>query len=263
MTKLYRMYIDESGDHTYHNLDHESRRYLGLTGCIIEFEQYRTNFQPHVEALKQKHFPHNPDDAVILHRTDIINCRGPFWRLRDRMKQIAFNHDLLDFLSLQDYRIVTVVIDKKTHIERYGNATFHPYHYCLAALLERYCRFLNAIKARGDVLAESRGGSEDRQLKEAYKAFYNSGTQFRNPGYFQKALTSREIKIRPKSANIAGLQISDILAYPSKQEILFEQNLISDPGETFGKEIWENTKNKYVHEVYGTSIHHYGKIFLK
>lgn len=263
MTKLFRLYIDESGDHTYHSLDHESRRYLGLTGCIIEFEYYRTNFHPQFEALKQKHFPYSPDEPVIFHRTDIINRRGPFWRLRDRNNQMVFNKDLLEFLSQQDYRIISVVIDKKTHIERYGEAAFHPYHYCLAAMLERYCRFLNTIHAMGDVLAESRGGSEDRQLKEAYKAVYNSGTQLRNPAYFQKALTSHEIKIKPKTANIAGLQISDVLAYPSKQEVLFEQNLISDPGDTFGKEIWERIKDKYVHDVSGTVIHQYGKILLK
>lgn len=257
------MYIDESGDHTYHNLHDESRRYLGLTGCIIESEYYRTNFQPRVEALKQKHFPHSPDDPVIFHRTDIINRRGVFWRLGDRMSQIAFNQDLLDFFSQQNYRIVTVVIDKRTHIERYGEAAFHPYHYCLAAMIERYCRFLNTTKARGDVLAESRGGSEDRQLKEAYKTVYNSGTQFRNPGYFQNALTSHEIKIKPKSANIAGLQISDLLAYPSKQQILVEQNLISDSGETFGKEIWEKINDKYIQEIYETVAHQYGKMLLK
>ena len=91
-------------------------------------------------------------------------------------------------------------------------------------MLERYCRFLNTIHATGDVLAESRGGSEDRQLKEAYKAVYNSGTQLRSPAYFQKTLTSHEIKIKPKTANIAGLQISDVLAYPGKQELLIEQN---------------------------------------
>lgn len=264
MTELFRMYIDESGDHTFHHSsDHKSRRYLGLTGCIIESEYYRTNFHPHFEALKQKHFPYSPDEPVIFHRTDIINRRGPFWRLRDRIKQAKFNQDLLDFLSQQDYRIISVVIDKKNHIERYGEAAFHPYHYCLAVMLERYSRFLNTIHVVGDVLAESRGGTEDRQLKESYKTVYNSGTQFRNPAFFQKALTSREIKIKPKSANIAGLQISDLLAYPCKQKILTEQNIISDSGETFGKEIWEEIKDKFAYEVTGGVVHPYGKIFLK
>lgn len=264
MESLFRMYIDESGDHTYHHDSiHEARRYLGLTGCIIEFEYYRTTFHPYFETLKQKHFPYSPDEPVIFHRTDIINCRGPFWRLRDRTAQAKFDQDLLDFLSQQDYRIISVVIDKKTHIERYGEAALHPYHYCLAVMLERYSRFMNSVHARGDVLAESRGGTEDCQLKDSYKTVYSNGTQFRSPRFFQNALTSHEIKIKPKSANIAGLQLSDILAYPCKQQILIEQNIISDPGGTFGKKIWLAIKDKFVYDITEGRTQPYGKIFLK
>ena len=96
----YRIYIDESGDHTYKNLDNPPERYLGLTGCIVEKEYYRTKFYPELEALKQKHFPHNPDNPVILHRADIVSRRGPFWRLRDDNNREAFNRDLLKFFAL-------------------------------------------------------------------------------------------------------------------------------------------------------------------
>lgn len=99
-------------------------------------------------------------------------------------KQRAFNEDFLQFVEAQDYRIITAVIDKKTHIERYGEVARHPYHYCLAVLLERYCGFLNFYNAQGDVLAESRGGTEDQQLKEAYRAVYNAGTQWRGTEFF-------------------------------------------------------------------------------
>ncbi|HHH41115.1 MAG TPA: DUF3800 domain-containing protein [Chloroflexi bacterium] len=141
--KRYRLYIDESGDHTFSDLSNPARRYLGLTGCFVESEVYRTQFYPALEALKQAHFPYNPDEPVILHRKDLINRRGPFWRLRDPEAERRFNEDLLRFLADQEYLLITVVIDKKSHIERYGSAAYHPYHYCLAALLERYCGFLN------------------------------------------------------------------------------------------------------------------------
>lgn len=174
--KRYRLYIDESGDHTYYELEEPAKRYLGLTGIFIEGEYYRITFQSGMERLKQKHFPHNPDDPVILHRADIINRRGPFWRLRDSEKEKAFNEDFLQFIEEQDYYVITVVIDKKTHIERHGEAAYHPYHYCLTALLERYCGFLNFYNAQGDVLAESRGGTEDMKLKRAYQKLYTEGT---------------------------------------------------------------------------------------
>jgi len=260
--KRYRLYIDESGDHTYYELKDPAKRYLGITGIFIEGEYYRTTFQPEMERLKQKHFPHNPDEPVILHREDIINGRGPFWRLRDMEKEQAFNEDVLQFMEEQDYRIVTVVIDKKTHIERYGEVAYHPYHYCLAVLLERYCGFLNFYDAQGDILAESRGGTEDRQLKEAYRTLYTAGTQWRGTEFFQRGLTSSESKLKPKIANIAGLQLADLLAYPSKQEILIEEQRINDPGDNFGKQVCQHIQEKYNRQVYEGKIRGYGKILL-
>jgi len=260
--KLYRMYIDESGDHTYYEEEDPAKRYLGLTGTLIEYEYYRTTFQPQLELLKQKHFPHSPDEPVILHRADIVNRRGSFWRLRDPEKEKAFNEALLQFLKEQVYCIITVVIDKNSHIKRYADAAYHPYHYCLTAMLERYCGYLNFYNARGDVLAESRGGVEDRQLKIAYRSLYEEGTYYRGINFFQKALTSGEIKLKPKWKNIAGLQLSDLLAYPSKQEILIEERRINDPGDNFGKQICQCIQVKYNKHVYEGRIRGYGKNFL-
>ena len=155
------------------------------------------------------------------------------------------------------------MIDKKSHIERYQEAAFHPYHYCVASLLERYCGYLNFINAVGDVLAESRGGREDRQLKEAFIRIYDGGTLWREAAFFQRALTSKEIKLKPKTANIAGLQLADLLAYPIKQDILFEEDRISDPGDVFGKKICQVAVGKYNKHIYQGHVRGYGRIFLK
>ena len=79
-SKIYRMYVDESGDHTYS----EDKRYLGLTGVIFESQNYKDIFHPSFEEFKEKHFPYNPDDPVILHRREILDKSGPFWRLQDK-----------------------------------------------------------------------------------------------------------------------------------------------------------------------------------
>ena len=42
--KRYRLYIDESGDHTYQDIEDPARRYLGLIGCFVDGEVYRTRF---------------------------------------------------------------------------------------------------------------------------------------------------------------------------------------------------------------------------
>jgi len=288
MPQIYRLYIDESGDHSYGKkelqslrikfkdrtidfpmahypeLERGDKRYLGLTGCIIETDKYRSVFYPRFEELKQKHFPHNPDEPIILHRKEIINKRGPFWRLRDIEKEKAFNEDLLSFFEEMDYRVITVVIDKKVHIERYEESAFHPYHYCLGAILERYCGYLHFYNSKGDVLGESRGGTEDRQLKEAYNCIYNSGTQFRRPDFFHSVLKSKEIKLKTKHANIAGIQLADLLAHPLKQEILIENGRISDTLDAlFGKRVCEIIRRKYNRHFYDGRIYGYGKVFLK
>ncbi len=260
--KRYRLYIDESGDHTFYDTDEPGKRYLGLLGLMINTEHYRTTMQPNLEALKQRHFPHSPDEPVILHRKDIINKSGPFWRLRDPGNETAFNTDFLEYCLNHEYRVIAVVIDKKTHSERYREAALHPYHYCLVALLERYCGLLNLRGHQGDVMAESRGGTEDRQLKEAYHAVYRAGTQWRGRSFFQRALTSGQIKLKPKSSNIAGLQFADLLAHPVKQAILLEKGRIDDSGDNFGRQLCECLVEKYNRQVYNGRVWGYGKVFL-
>lgn len=260
--KLYRMYIDESGDHTYYETEDPTKRYLGLTAIIVESEHYRKNFQPSLEMLKQQHFPHSPDEPVILHREEIVNKRGPFWRLKDSEKEILFNEDLISFLSEQRYCVISIVIDKKVHVKLYGVAAYHPYHFCLMALLERYCGYLNFYNSRGDVMAESRGGTEDRQLKVAYKSVYEGGTYYRNYEFFQKVMTSVEIKLKTKWRNIAGLQIADILAHPCKQEILADLKKCTVSEDNFGMQICRAIRSKYNQQVYEGRIWGYGKIFI-
>ena len=46
------------------------------------------------------------------------------------------------------------------------------------------------------------------------------GTDFLSAQELQNYITSKEIKLKPKSANIAGLQLADLVAYPAKIEIL-------------------------------------------
>jgi hypothetical protein len=105
MTKRYRLYIDESGDHTYSVMNSSPKQYLGIMGCFIESDYYRQKFQPNFEELKQKYFPHSPDEPVIFHRSEIIEKRGSFWRLRNTEIKEKFNEDLLNFLKNADYKV--------------------------------------------------------------------------------------------------------------------------------------------------------------
>jgi hypothetical protein len=240
-----RLYVDESGDHTYRNLEDIGRRYLGLIGVAIESDYYRNGFQPGLEALKQSHFPHNPDEPVILHREDIYNRRHAFGVLNDTARNDAWEHDFIEFVRNSSYRLITVVIDKKAHRERYGDAAEHPYHLCMTAMLERYRGCLMYVGGRGDVLAESRGAPEDMALKKVYKDTWEHGTFYITSGRFQGILTTRELKVKKKRDNIAGLQFADLLAHPATREILVSRGKIAPVSPSYGARLAEAFRSKY------------------
>jgi hypothetical protein len=174
-----------------------------------------------------------------------------------------FEDVLLNLLSDAKFTIICVVIDKQSHIERYAEAAYHPYHFCLVALLERYCGYLNYFNARGDVLAESRSGTADRLLKKAFTGTFFGGTYWRDPQFFQRALTSRELKLKKKSDDIGGLQLADLLAHPVKQEILNDHQKIQLTGTTFGERLCAAIQKKFNRRFSDGRIQGYGKVFLE
>ncbi len=256
----YRLYIDESGDHTYNSLEDPSHRYLALLGVWFGTDHYVT-FADDLERFKRDIFGPRPDKPVILHRSDIINRKGPFGVLCDAKKRATFDKGLLQIISSARFRMVCVVIDKQRHQEMYSSP-FHPYHYCLAAMLDRYCGWLNYKNAVGDAMAEARGKEENVQLVEAYRRVWESGTLMFRRGHHQRVLTSKDIKIRDKRANIAGLQLADVLAYPVKQACLVARGWIPDPGDVFGKRVMQAAAAKLNRNEASGQVTGYGTVHL-
>ncbi len=197
----YRLYIDESGDHALNPSNTPAQRYLALLGVVFENNDY-LKFADALLEFKRGIFGPRPDRPVYLHRSDIINCKGPFARLRDPTVRDAFDNGLLRLVIDAQYALICVIIDKNQQQDRYASLaspfSFHPYHFCLAATLFRYARWLLSHNSIGDVMAESRGREEDIQLKNAYKNVYESGTNSLSHDAYQRALTTREIKLQPK-----------------------------------------------------------------
>lgn len=186
-SKKYRLYIDETGDHTYKNLHIMDKKYLGLIGCIFDLCYVRETLKPALDALKHRYFHmHDPDESIILHRADIINRKGPFKVLRDPRIRNEFDRDLVCLLDNVNFNIIMVVIDKEKHLATYFDRAWNPYHYCLTLLLERFCGFLHYWGVTGDVMAESRGGKEDSQIKDEFLKFYENGTNYIAPAIVKK-----------------------------------------------------------------------------
>jgi len=64
----YRLYIDESGDHTYNLLDEPSHRYLALLGVWFRQADDYVAFADDLDKFKRELFGPRPDKPVILHR---------------------------------------------------------------------------------------------------------------------------------------------------------------------------------------------------
>jgi len=257
----YRLYIDESGDHVFGQLSEEAHRFLCLLGCWFRADDYR-QFHQSLEDLKQRHIPHNPDDPLILHREDIVNRRGPFWRLRDRKRAEAFDGDLLSLIEAADFKVVAVVIDKATLQQEYPTPS-HPYHLGIGFMLQRYCGYLNHINRQGDVMAESRGGKENRLLMASYEWCYERGVwRYTSAESIQQALTTRKLKIKQKSANISGLQLADLLGHPVKRHVLIEMGHSERELAPFAQRLVHVLDGKFNRHLYKGDIWGYGKVFF-
>ena len=146
----------------------------------------------HRWKLKARYFDYHPDEPIVFHRKEIVNALPPFKNLKNPDVRTKFDKELLKLLYSWQYIVISVCLDKKKHKEAYTTWRYDPYHYCLAILLERYVLFLERIKARGDAMAESRGGKEDRRLKDSFNRLCKQGTDYVAADRFQIVLTSMQ-----------------------------------------------------------------------
>ena len=261
----YRLYVDESGSHAPANPDEQDpgKRYLGVVGVMIEETVARQNLHRRMQQLKEKHFNPDPDGPpIILHLADIIGARGRFACLRDVARWGAFQEDVAGLIATTQFRVIAVVVDKSSHGTRAYRSLTHPYHYCIHALMERYCGLLNHIGATGDVMVEKRGAKEDRLLAKEYSEVHQYGTRYLDSSTLKRVLTSREIKIKPKESNIAGLQLADLLVNPLRCDVLTNYGRPSPEMKSFANAVVAAAVPKYNMHLYTGRIDGYGRVFL-
>ncbi len=240
---LYRLYIDESGDHNYSESSEIRKRYLCLVGIILPKEAV-TPLQEKIRTLQN--LVGDDYDDPSFHGNDIKSGRGIFAVLRaDGKIRNQWNDIVFSILSEIDFRICSVTIDKRAHKERYGNAALHPYHYCFNLIVAGYVRFLENNSGRGDILAESRGKREDRLLDRTFTSFYTQGNQRYSSERIQKSILSKSIKLKTKEHGLVGLMLADLLALTVKLDILIEDGAINALHPNFIKEISDRIRDRY------------------
>ena len=221
--KPWRLYIDETGHHTYKTLDSFDKRYLGLTGVLIRQKEYREKVNPDLEQLKREIFKYDPDDPPILVRSLLKGKKSWFYVLQDEELNKRWEESILSYLRrLKGYTwFYTIVIDKKKHKKQYPIETFEAYGYSLSVLLNRVRGYLQQILKgeQAEIIAESRGPKEDKELQRAYEYLRTVGPSYSESGtaeQYCEAFPNPKLMIKGKYQNITGLQIADIVAVGQK-----------------------------------------------
>jgi len=209
----YIMFLDESGDHNLANIDPGFPVFC-LTGCIFEHDYYHQFVRQKVDDFKQHWF--GTTEVILLSR-DIRKHQGAFTFLGNESRREEFYNALNGLLSGLAFTIVAVVILKRTHLQEYGGRARHPYHLSLAFIMERYSMMLRrrAANNTGYIIAESRNPNDDRLLKDEFQRVRHQGT------FYQSDLANiTTMWMEKKKANIIGLQIADLAAYPIAAQVL-------------------------------------------
>lgn len=261
---LQRLYIDEVGNHAMNYALSENERYLTLFGIWTSFNSMVSVIQPQMNEIKLKFFQTDPDIPVIFHRKDISRFRGPFSILyKDKEKRRKFGDRMLMAFEDWDYTAVVVTIDKLEHLHKYRVWRHAPYHYCLEVLLERYVLSLHSDGLKGDVMIEARNPTLDGKLKASFSRLYTDGTRHLPSDLMQAHLTSSQIKLKKKSSNIAGLQLSDLLAHPAHYDVLADYDVIETQKSEYGQAVATILNaSKYNRNVRTGEIKGYGKKLL-
>lgn len=231
-----RLFIDEVGNDDLKPSSHdENQRYLSLTSLLTRIDLYESRFIPRLADFKTSIFG-NGSDAIVLHRREILRREKDFIILNDDALRNRFDAEMLILLRQLPYLISTVVIDKFEYVKTRGEWLFHPYHYCLKTLVERYVLWMRRNEHVGDVVIEQRYPKADKQVKVAFQNIYEQGTEHIPAKIVQKYLTSKEIKFVSKKENCPAMQIVDLIAYPSFKALKYEQKGDQLPND-YGKKI--------------------------
>lgn len=208
----YIVFADESGDHGLISIDPQFPVFA-LVFCVFEKTAYVEQIEPAFRRLKFKYFGH---DAAIMHEREIRKQEPPFTFLRqDAGLREAFMADVSAIMAEAPFYAYCAVIDKLRHKARYADP-WNPYEIAMQFCMEKLSNRLVADGQRGrltHVLFEARGREEDRQLELEFRRVAANQKQW---GW--RAVNFARTPLEPvfvsKAANLAGHQLSDLIARP-------------------------------------------------
>jgi len=208
------LFLDESGDHNLSVIDPQYPLFV-LAGVIAEKNYAEGELTDAVQGFKRRLFGR---DDLILHTADITRNRNGFEQMQDAGFRRRFYDELNALMRSLDYTVVACAIRKEAHLSRYGLAALDPYLLSLDILVERFCMEIGNVEEAGIIVAERRGPTLDRGLELAWLNLKIQGTQYMQASEIEKRILA--LNLRPKSDNLAGLQLADLVVTPIGRYLL-------------------------------------------
>lgn len=208
------LYLDESGNHGL--IDRDPDYPVFVLGGVITDESYvHEVIEPSLRRLKRELFG---DEALILHTADITRNRNGFERLLDRAFRDEFYGRLNVLMRRLEYEVVACVVRKQPTYAGIGLGSVDPYLLSLNVLVERFCFDIGDVEEGGTIVAEKRSPVLDRQLDIAWLNLKVQGTGRVRAIEVDKRI--RGLETRSKGANVAGLQLADLVVSPIGRHVL-------------------------------------------
>jgi hypothetical protein len=212
------LFLDESGDHNLSVIDPQYPLFV-LGGVIVEQDYADGTLTDELNTFKQAQFGRTD---IILHTADITRNKNGFEGLKDKVFRDQVYNGLNALMRRLQYSVVACAIRKDAHLSRYGVAALDPYMLSLHVLVERFCFDIGNVSGGGAIVAERRDPTLDRELDLAWLNLKIQGTRYVKA----KAINDRIVglNLRPKSDNIAGLQLADLVVSPIGRHVMGRQD---------------------------------------
>lgn len=177
-----------------------------LCAALYRINDYLSHDQPLLTDIKFRLWYH---DNVVFHSYSIRKRVYPFQALVDANKEQNFRNEINRFFDKSKVTLIASAIHKPRHKEKYI-APENPYFLSTQFVLER---IFGEIRNKGGrtketvCVLEGRGKKENRIVQTWFDEICSGQNQWRCPFPFRA-------QFAPKKANMAGLQVADLAAYP-------------------------------------------------
>ena len=215
------LFLDESGDHNLTAIDQQHPIFV-LGGIIADKKYALGEMTDKLNAFKQELFG---TTNITLHTADFTRQRNGFEQMKEPLFCAEFYRKLNLLISELDITILACAIKKEQHMERYGFDALDPYHLSLNVLVERFCFIMGKEQAKGQIIAESRDATLDRQLDLAWLNLKVSGTKFVQAVDINQRIDN--LILKTKQDRLAGLEIADAIVTPIARRIMKRESRVS------------------------------------